>query len=132
MDQTTVSRFHKLFYYWSPVFVYCLLIFIQSSFPSPEQIPDWSYFDKFLHLVCYALLGALFFRAFNTSRIKENLNLLVMLSIFCSSLYGISDELHQYFVPYRCADIMDVLADILGSVCGVYAYKLFIINNSKI
>jgi len=46
-----------------------------------------------------------------------------MLSILSSSLYGISDELHQYFVPYRSAEGMDILADILGSVFGVFIYQ---------
>ncbi len=132
MVHTNVSKLHKLFYYWFPVFIYSLLIFIQSSYPTPEQVPDWSYLDKLLHVVCYALLGVLFLRAFRTTRIKQNVKLLIMLSILCSSLYGISDELHQHFVPYRYADVMDALADILGSVCGVYIYKLFIIKSSKI
>ncbi|MFC1813449.1 VanZ family protein [Thermodesulfobacteriota bacterium] len=127
-----MNTLHKILSYWFPIFIYCLLIFIQSSYPAPEQIPDWSYFDKFLHVVCYALLGVLFLRAFQTTRIKQNVKLVITLSILCSSLYGMSDEFHQYFVPYRYADVRDVLADILGSVCGVYVYKLFIIKNSKI
>ena len=57
---------------------------------------------------------------------------MITLSILCSSLYGISDELHQHFVPFRNADLMDALADIIGSVWGVYVYKLFIIKSAKI
>ena len=132
MIHTNVSKLHNFFYYWFPVFIYCLLIFIQSSYPAPEQVPDWSYFDKLLHVVCYAFLGVLFLRAFLTTRIKQNVRLVITFSILCSSLYGISDELHQHFVPFRNADLMDALADILGSVWGVYVYKLFIIKNFKI
>ena len=47
-----------------------------------------------------------------------------LLSIAASTGYGISDEIHQYFVPYRSADIMDVLADMVGSCIGVMAYFL--------
>lgn len=79
--------------------------------------------DKMLHFVAYALLSALFLRAFKTSRIKNNVKLMLILSVLCSSLYGISDEIHQYFVPYRSADLMDVLADILGGIMGVYIYQ---------
>jgi len=79
--------------------------------------------DKMLHFVAYALLGTLFLRAFKTSRIKNNVKLMLILSVLCSSLYGISDEIHQYFVPYRSADLMDILADILGSIMGVYIYQ---------
>jgi VanZ family protein len=81
------------------------------------------YFDKVLHFIAYALLGALFLRAFKTSRIKNNIKLMVILSVLLSSLYGISDEIHQYFVPYRDADLMDVLADTLGGLMGVYIYQ---------
>lgn len=114
----------KFLFYWFPILIYCLLIFIQSSYPSPEQVPDWPYIDKLLHFTAYALLGALLLRAFRTLRIKNNLKLVMILSILFSSLYGISDEIHQYFVPFRNADFMDALADMIGSVGGVYVYQL--------
>ena len=47
----------------------------------------------------------------------------MILGIILSSLYGISDEIHQHYVPYRDADIMDALADIIGSIFGVYIYQ---------
>ena len=49
-----------------------------------------------------------------------------MLSILLSSLYGISDEIHQSFVPYRTADVMDALADIIGSAFGVGVLSLWL------
>jgi VanZ family protein len=79
-----------------------------------------------LHFIAYALLGALFLRAFKTTRIKHHLKLIFALSVLFSSLYGISDEIHQSFVPYRTADVMDVIADILGSVFGVGAFLLWL------
>ena len=118
-----MSRLHKFFIYWFPIIIYCLLIFIQSSHPSIESVPEWPYFDKGLHFVGYALLGALFLRAFKTSRIKNNVKLILIVSVLLSSLYGISDEIHQYFIPYRDADLMDILADTLGSIMGVYIYQ---------
>jgi VanZ family protein len=94
---------------------------MQSSYPSPESVPDWPYIDKLLHIAVYALLGALFLRAFKTLRIQHNLKLVMILSILLSSLYGISDEIHQYFVPFRNADFMDALAMAVlrnGSKCS--------------
>jgi VanZ family protein len=88
------------------------------------------HFDKVLHFVAYALLGVLFLRAFKTSRIKNNVKLMLILSILLSSLYGISDEIHQYFVPYRSAELMDVLVDILGGLMGVYIYQAITGKNS--
>ena len=113
---------NKFFVYWLPILLYCLLIFIQSSYPSPDIGPHWPFKDKVLHFTAYALLGALFLRAFKTTRIKHHLKLIIMFSVLFSSLYGISDEIHQSFVPYRTADVMDALADILGSAFGVYIF----------
>ncbi len=120
------ERYKNLLFYWFPIIIYCLIIFIQSSCPSPETVPDLPYMDKLLHFSVYAVLGALFLRAFKTTRLKNNIKLVITLSILASSFYGISDELHQYFVTCRNADIMDVLADILGSLCGVYLYWLLV------
>ena len=47
-----------------------------------------------------------------------------LLSIVASTAYGISDEIHQYFVPCRTADVMDALADMVGSSVGVPGYFL--------
>ena len=113
---------NKFFAYWFPILFYCLLIFIQSSRPSPDIGPDWPFKDKVLHFTAYALLGALFLRAFYTTRIKHHLKLIFTLSVLFSALYGISDEIHQSFVPYRTADVMDALADIFGSAFGVYIF----------
>ncbi|MGD8548659.1 MAG: VanZ family protein [Desulfobacterales bacterium] len=118
-----MSKPHKFFIYWFPIIIYCVLIFIQSSYPSIKHTPELPYFDKVLHCVAYALLGVLFLRAFKTSRIKNNVKLMVILSVVLSSLYGVSDEIHQYFVPFREADLLDVLADTLGGILGVYIYQ---------
>lgn len=118
-----LSNLIKFFRYWFPLIIYCIFIFIQSSFPSIESIPELPYIDKLLHFFAYAVLGALFLRAYKTLQIRNNLKLLIILSVLSSSLYGISDELHQYFVSSRSAEWMDILADIFGSIFGVFIYQ---------
>ena len=113
----------KFFRYWFPLITYCILIFLQSSFPSIESVPELPYSDKLLHFFAYAVLGALFLRAYKTLRMGNNLKLLIILSALSSSLYGISDEIHQYFVPFRSAEWMDIFADIIGSAFGVFIYQ---------
>ena len=105
---------------WLPLIVYCLLIYIQSAHPSPEELPSFKFMDKMLHFVAYGAMGILFYRAYQTLQIRNQRQWLVFLSIVSASLYGISDEIHQYFVPARHASFSDVIADILGAVCGVY------------
>jgi len=45
---------------------------------------------------------------------------MMFLSMASATLYGISGEIHQHFVPTRTADMWDVLADMLGSIFSVF------------
>jgi len=107
-----------------PVIAYCAFIFIQSEFPSAIKTRDIPHIDKLIHFLGYGLLGILFFRAFGTTSLKDNADRLMLFSMAASALYGISDEIHQYYVPYRSADIADALADTLGSIYGVFFYQI--------
>ena len=113
----------KIFaYYWLPLIAYCGFIYIQSSYPSPQRLPSFEFSDKLLHFAAYAVMGVLFYRAYQTLPFKTNIQLLVLFSMSSASLYGVSDEIHQSFVPYRDGSFWDVIADVLGAVCGVYVY----------
>ena len=126
-QQSPMPQFIK---YWLPLIVYCLLIFVQSSFPSPINEPDVPFFDKYLHFFAYAILGALFYRAYVTLRRGAHRSKIVVFSILSAGLYGISDEIHQYFVPGRHADMMDATVDFVGAVCGVICYRYFTARRS--
>ena len=123
---------YYFFYYWFPVIFYCLLLFIQSSFPTPEKLPDLFGQDKVLHFGAYAILGVLFLRAFKNSKFKDRDKFIITMSILLTGLYGISDEVHQYFVPSRMADIWDALFNLLGGVFGVYAYHRLLGKHAEI
>ena len=125
------TRLRIFLYCWLPLVLYCLLIYIQSDYPSPEKLPSFDFSDKVLHFVAYAILGVLFFRAYQTLRIKNNMRMLILLSVVSASLYGLSDEIHQYFNPYRDGDIIDVIADIFGAAASVYLYKLWFLRKIK-
>mgnify|MGYP000750717065 FL=1 len=114
--------------YWLPLILYCLFIYIQSDHPSPEQIPSFPFVDKVLHFLAYGIMGILFYRAYQTLRIKNNIQMLMLLSVVSASLYGISDEIHQSFVPFREAEVADVIADMLGAASGVLLYQLLVVS----
>jgi VanZ family protein len=109
-----------------PVILLCTLIFIMSSNPYPESIPGILFLDKLIHFFVYGMLGILFFRAVRERDSSRFQGYSMILGIALSSLYGISDEIHQYFTPDRVADLYDVTADILGSLTGVLLYQFFI------
>lgn len=122
-----MNRHHHLIFYWLPVFVFWGLIFFQSSFPASESIPALPFMDKLLHFIAYAFLGAMMLRALRLQFSGNRFMLGMMLSIGVSTLYGISDEFHQSFVPTRNADFADVMADMLGSIFGVFLYR-YVLN----
>ena len=76
-----MKRRHHLTFYWFPVFIYCFLIFLQSSFPASESIPDLRFMDKLLHFFAYALLSAMILRALRRHYEGNRFALAMMLSI---------------------------------------------------
>ena len=126
--QTHLKRFVLC---WLPLILYCLFIYIQSANPSPEQIPSFPFVDKVLHFAAYGIMGILFYRAYQTLRIKDNRQMLAVLSVVSASLYGISDEIHQSFVPFREAEVADVIVDIIGAVIGVCLYQFLVLSRRR-
>ena len=119
MHLTNSSPFKRFAYYWFPVLLYCLLLFIQSSFPASEHVPKFDFSDKLLHAGAYAVLGFLIYRAFSAMDNDATTIRLIAISIFLTALYGASDEIHQYFVPSRSAEFLDFAADAIGGILGV-------------
>lgn len=77
--------------------------------------------DKLLHFSAWTLLAFLFFRAYREkSPFSQLKNGLLWVSFLSAALYGMSDEIHQHFVPSRTADILDFVADAIGSLCGTF------------
>lgn len=108
-----------------PALLYAGLIFTLSSFssfPVPKEI--WS-FDKVIHLCEYAGLG--FLVAYALRDLK-----LVPLAVVISAAYGVTDEIHQSFVPGRSADPFDALADLAGSAIGAAAFGFHIWRASRV
>jgi len=108
---------------WLPVCLWCAGIFFQSSFSTPKIGPEWPYKYYFAHGLIYALLGILIARAFyGISWWKNRKLLLIVVTTILASLYGLSDEWHQFFVINRTADLIDWLSDMIGSVMGAVVY----------
>ena len=107
----------RVLFAWGPVVLQMALIFVASSSSSPDPLPG-RFLDKVLHLAVYAVLGALIARALAGGRLVTVTWRHAALAVLLSTLYGISDEWHQSFVPGRTPDPMDVLADLAGASAG--------------
>lgn len=73
---------------------------------------------KLAHFIEYFILGILVIN-FITRYDKK-----IIIAIFLCIIYATSDEIHQIFVPGRSCQIIDIMIDSLGSIMGIYLYKL--------
>lgn len=106
----------KLFVFKYIALFYALLIFVVSAIPQIPPPLGFKWGDKVAHLLEYGVFSFLLFLAFYTSG-KESLKRHVfLLSVLIGMVYGLSDEIHQKFVPGRNCDIYDFLADGLGII----------------
>jgi VanZ family protein len=90
------------------------LFFVSSLSDIPG--PPAGLSDKHEHFFFYGILAALTLRALAQGQWRKIGISTVIGAILISALYGVSDEFHQSFVPGRDAEVLDVVADTLGSV----------------
>ncbi|MDK2743173.1 MAG: VanZ family protein [Nitrospira sp. BO4] len=110
--------------YWGPVCAYAAFIFYMSSQSHPEEhLPSFIklFSDKVIHVAAYAVLGALCYRALRSNRRDWWRQQAIPAAILLASLYGITDEIHQSFVPFRDSSWLDWLADTIGGTIGAIA-----------
>ena len=112
--------------YWVPVIVYAGIIVMFSSSSTPQTyLPGWTGVinDKVVHALEYAILAILCYRAFQHAAGPGLAEYAGFLGIVGAILFGISDELHQYYVPLREADPWDIVANAVGSLVGVTSWR---------
>lgn len=72
--------------------------------------------DKLAHLCIYGLLACTILYGFGRSyRISSPYKVMIIV-ISVSLLYGVLDEFHQSFIPYRSVSSLDIIADFSGAV----------------
>ena len=101
---------------WLPVLVWAGLIFGFSSVPDlGTGLGGWDLvLRKIAHAAEYAMLGALLARA--TGRTG--------LAFAIGTLYAVSDEIHQSFVPGRMGSPLDVAIDAAGVAIGIALWQV--------
>lgn len=94
------------------------LVFWLSSRPDPLpfSLAGALGVDKLVHGAGYAVLGALLVLA--TAGARRSVRRAVVIAVALASLYGVTDELHQSFVPGRDTSAGDWAADTVGALAG--------------
>jgi VanZ family protein len=97
---------------WLPMFLWMALIFAVSHTPN-ESIPGFGTWDLLIkkgsHLIAYAILAMLIHLALPHKGWAWLL----------ATLYAVSDEYHQTFVPGRNGLMVDVVIDSMGALAAM-------------
>ena len=138
----------KKLWYWGPVVIWMAVIFAGSSHPNVNIVADRTQDDpnvnvvvrkiqgelaksnfmieknfiikKLAHMAEYVLLGFLLFRAlFKGKRNSFASRYAWLWALMGAIFYGVSDEVHQMFVPTRTAYIEDIFINALGASIGL-------------
>jgi VanZ family protein len=115
---------------WGPVALWMGAIFYASSQSHLALPPGLT--DKPTHLLVYTALGTLLVRAL-TGGLRARVTLsTALLAMALTTAYGVTDEIHQMFVPGRYAEWRDLVADSLGGALGAFTCWLWgIIRQSR-
>ena len=91
------------------------MIFAFSSVPDlGTGLGGWDFaLRKLAHAAEYGVLGALLARATGRGG----------LALALGTLYAVSDEIHQTFVPGRMGSPLDVAIDAIGVACGIAVWQ---------
>jgi VanZ family protein len=103
---------------WGPVAANLAAIFVASSLPGLPDLPA-GLSDYTGHFVAYLSLGVLLLRAVAGARWSGVTAASARTAWIWAAVYGITDEVHQVWVPNRVPSIADWLADAAGAASGV-------------
>jgi VanZ family protein len=102
------------------------LIFLLSSIPGGRHdLLGYEFqlaprIGNFLHLPVYAVLATLWMVALEARGAPPGRA--ALLACIYATLFGAADEVHQHFVPLRCMDARDALANLLGAMGAALAW----------
>jgi VanZ family protein len=88
-----------------------------------------AYFRIGAHFFVFGIEGILLYFAFRKNLIFNKV--IFLYSILIIAVLGISDEIHQSFIPNRHAATIDVLKDVLGATLFIWFICRFVKNKRK-
>ncbi len=118
--------------YFIPLVMFSLTIIYFSHQENIEILDDTFYMsDKLLHFIAYFCYGLTIQFAFINSSNYTKKKFIFMV-IIIGSLFGVSDEIHQYFIEGRSSDIFDWIADTLGNASSLLIKNLVLWVKNRI
>lgn len=112
------TGFRTLVVAWAPAVIVMAGIFFVSGLEDVSGIPG-AQSDKAAHFLAYGLLGALVLRGVAMAAWSRVSWRTAAVAWLVTAAYGITDEIHQRFVPGRTSAIDDWVADAAGAAVAL-------------
>jgi VanZ family protein len=104
-------------WWWLAAGLYALAIFLLAGQSYPLGIKHMPFLvDKVIHVLVYGAFSVVLFAALRHSRPRTPSLVLASVAAVIAVLYGLSDEYHQSFIPFRRTDAYDLAANAVGAV----------------
>lgn len=112
--------------YFAPVVVWALVIILATTLPANSfpQVFNWGAknLDKLIHFLVFGVFGVLlalaFFKQHYESYLHRNR---LWLSVVVGFVFGVITEGAQhFFIPSRSGELIDIVANLFGTVFGVF------------
>jgi VanZ family protein len=89
--------------------------YISAILPQEMALTIGHLSDKWTHFLAFSVLTVLLRLAYCVSMVQTSLLLFA---------YGVFIEVSQYFTPNRSAEVLDVIADVIGIGLGLIVYNV--------
>lgn len=103
---------------WIITIIMAIIIFYASSLTF-SGVGKTSYMSYIYHFTAFSYLSLFLLISLTKGKPIKNL---IILGIILAIIYGISDEIHQYFVPGRQSALKDILVNSIGIFITGIAY----------
>jgi VanZ family protein len=117
-----------------PAIVVMIGIFALSSLPGDDSLLNaFEFSDKIKHFIAYFVLGITCCVWIpRKSWLAKPIFWSVIVVVLCT-VFGISDEYHQSFVPGRSGnDLGDLTANFIGGLVSVFLYLFFMLKRQRL
>ncbi len=111
---------------WGPAALVAGIIFTLSSIPGNDYPSHPEIANIVAHFTEFAILAFLLAKAFRQTGVTTGTIDTILYSVVACLSYGFLDELHQFAIPNRVFDIMDITVDALGALAGSVALVIYL------
>ena len=119
------------FFRWGAVALWMGLIFYGSSIPLKSLPSGPEIAPIIVHFLEYFILATLLIFAISEGLDRKPHPFALFTAFIVSVFYGISDELHQLYVPGRVTDMMDLAVDAAGALLACFVIPLLMLVLSR-